>query len=148
MYENVQYGHATRRLARDKPNCEAVGYGGLNLLVSNQGDCVRLLTGNEVGSIPTLAAKVKEFDITKSEYQTCIRIRLSIAAFAYEFDNVSIISDAEFDRLCLDVDVSIKTSRPDLDEWFSKSFVRSTGMWIGMHPEIEKIKSLYKMYWK
>lgn len=82
------------------------------------------------------------------EYQTWLRIRLSIAAFAYEFDATSIISDAEFDKLCLEVDTSIATARPDLDKWFKRNFNSATGMWIRGHPELKKIEALYTKHWR
>lgn len=86
--------------------------------------------------------------MTPSEYQTWIRIRLSIAAFAYEFDATSIMTDAEFDKMCLEVDTSVPTTRPDLDLWFKENFNPATGMWIRDHPEIKGIEALYNEHWR
>ncbi len=73
------------------------------------------------------------------------RIKLSVWAYAYEFLNESIVSDETFDKEALNVDLSIDTGRPDLDEWFRKNFDPSTGLWIRQHPEIEHVKALTEM---
>jgi len=82
------------------------------------------------------------------EKQTKLRIKLSVAAYAYEFENSEIMSDADFDKMCLAVDTSIKTNRKDLDAFFKKEFDPSTGQWIHKHPEINKIKEIYNKYYK
>ena len=71
--------------------------------------------------------------------QTRIRIQLSKAAYAYEFEDNPIMADAEFDKLAKEVDLSINTRRPDLDEFFRKEFSPSTGNWIHGHPDLDKI---------
>lgn len=76
-----------------------------------------------------------------SETQTLVRMRLAAAAYAYEIENDSIISDAEFDEGCKLVDLSIDTTRPDLDAYFREHFDPSTGMWIHHHPELDKVKA-------
>ena len=79
--------------------------------------------------------------------ETRNRIRLSITAYAYEFENETIMSDHEFDALCLKINLSKSTARPDLDEWFRKNFNPATGMWIRQHPEIPKLRGLfYQLY--
>ena len=72
------------------------------------------------------------------------RIRATIAAYAYEFESTSIMSDAEFDDLCFDIDPSVDTDRPDLDEFFRTEFDEYTGAWIHKHPELEKVKACYE----
>ena len=78
-----------------------------------------------------------------SEIQTKLRIMLSAAAFAYEFqpNEEPLCSDGEFDEACKMVDVSIPTSRPDLDDFFRKEFDPSTGVWIHNHPELVKVEA-------
>lgn len=76
------------------------------------------------------------------EIETNRRIKLSMWAYTYEFENRSIVSDAVFDVECMMVDLSINTNRPDLDVWFRENFNPSTGMWIHKHPELEKIAKL------
>lgn len=79
----------------------------------------------------------------RAERETRKRIKLSVAAYAYEFESDSLMSDKEFDKLALSIDLSVSTNRPDLDKWFKKQFDPCTGMWIRKHPELEKIAELY-----
>jgi hypothetical protein len=81
------------------------------------------------------------------EIQRRLRIKLCIAAYAYEFESVSIISDAEFDKMCLDVDLSVDTENKMLDDYFKKHFDPSTGQWIHSHPELSKVKGIYNKYY-
>ena len=76
------------------------------------------------------------------------RIRLSVAAYAYEYLDESIMSDAEFDKMCREVDLKIDTGNKVCDNYFKKRFDPSTGQWIRRHPEIKKIAYLYKEYHK
>lgn len=71
------------------------------------------------------------------------RIQLSIAAFAYEFMNESLISDAEFDAAALLVQPEMDTGNPLLDNFFRTEFSPSTGMWIRRHPELGKVEDKY-----
>lgn len=80
--------------------------------------------------------------------QIRLRIRLSVFAYAYEFDNESLISDGEFDALCLQVDPSIETGNVKMDKFFKTEFNPSTGQWIHKHPELQRIIELYKKYYK
>lgn len=76
------------------------------------------------------------------------RIKLAVWAYAYEVYNDSLVSDDEFDRECMLVDVRIDTSRPDLDEWFRQNFQAHTGQWIHKHPELAQIEALYHEKYK
>lgn len=76
--------------------------------------------------------------------ETRNRIRLTLAAWAYEVHADSIMSDDEFDRLALSIDVRKSTARPDLDEWFRENFNPHTGMWALNHPERDRIEALYQ----
>lgn len=80
--------------------------------------------------------------------QTRIRIKLSVAAYAYEYLSTEIMSDHEFDQLTLTVDLSISTSNAELDKYFRKYFNPSTGMWIRNHPNIQGLHNLYERYYK
>lgn len=60
--------------------------------------------------------------------QTRLRIRLAVAAWAYEVYNVSIMSDAEYDALSKEVDVSINTGNAVMDSFFRQHFDASTGL--------------------
>lgn len=92
---------------------------------------------------------------TPSELERWKRIRLSVAAYAYEFCSDSIMSDAEFDALALSVDPSISTVEArytpaqkararKLDKFFKTIFSPHTGMWIRSHPELHLVAHLYE----
>jgi len=76
------------------------------------------------------------------------RIRIAIAAYAYEYLDESIMSDAEFDKMCLQVNLKVDTGNKKMDSYFKKHFDASTGQWIRKHPEIKKIAMLYERYYK
>ena len=82
------------------------------------------------------------------EHEVRRRIKLSIAAYAYEYLDESIMSDAEFDKMCLEVDLKIDTGNKKMDNFFKKHFDPSTGQWIRKHPEIKKIADRYARYYK
>jgi hypothetical protein len=74
--------------------------------------------------------------------ETRNRIRLSLAAYTYEYLDQVIMTDGEFDKLCGEIDLSVNTRRPDLDIWFRKNFDSSTGQWIHNHPELGRIAEI------
>ena len=80
--------------------------------------------------------------------ETRNRIKLSIAAYAYEFLGESIMTDHEYDELSLKINPNEKTGNDMMDEFFKTQFQPDTGMWIRSHPEIEKLEYLYKKYYK
>jgi hypothetical protein len=63
------------------------------------------------------------------------RIVLAVAAYAYEFLNVSLLSDADFDAECLLVDLSQTTGNTLMDAWWRENFDPNTGMWVHDHPD-------------
>ena len=76
------------------------------------------------------------------------RIKLSVAAYAYEFLNDSIMSDHDFDQLSLQINPQQETGNKKMDDFFKKHFKPDTGMWIRAHPEIDKLNYLYKKFYK
>ena len=76
------------------------------------------------------------------------RILVSVAAYAYEYLNAPIMSDAEFDALAQQIDVTQKTGNKKLDNFFKNNFNADTGLWIHKHPEKSKLKYLYEEYYK
>jgi hypothetical protein len=72
------------------------------------------------------------------------RIRLTLAAYAYEFDDNPIMSDAEFDELSQAIRPEIETGMKKHDEFFSKHFDPNTGMWIRQHPFLRKVEHTYR----
>lgn len=71
------------------------------------------------------------------------RIRLSVAAYAYEFMSRPIMSDAAFDRLALSINPLMFTGRTDLDMFFMTEFKPYTGIWIRKHPELLRVAQVY-----
>jgi NAD-dependent DNA ligase len=76
------------------------------------------------------------------------RIKLSVAAYAYEMEDDSIMSDADFDSLCREIKVNESTGNEKMDNFFKTEFNPSTGQWIHQHPELDKIKIIYNKYYK
>ena len=87
------------------------------------------------------------FDQDIISEQIRLRIQLSVYAYAYEFENESLISDHEFDALCLKVDPEIKTGNRKMDNFFKNKFDPSSGYWIHKHPERRIIAELYERYY-
>jgi len=88
-----------------------------------------------------------EFDVDYSE-EIRNRIKLSVAAYAYEVHDDTIMSDEDFDKLALRINKKTKTGNARLDNIFRLRFMTDTGMWIRKHPEPKKLEHLYKTYYK
>lgn len=88
--------------------------------------------------------------MTPQERQRWLRIRLSVAAWAYEVHDQSIIPDHLYDRMCLEVNPEVETGNEKLDTFFKEHFDPSTGVWVHRHPEPGKLESLYRdvLRWK
>lgn len=76
------------------------------------------------------------------------RILLSVWAYAYEFENTSLVSDARFDEEARMVDLSISTGNRKLDNFFRREFAPDTGMWVTKHPELRKLRQAYLRHHK
>lgn len=76
------------------------------------------------------------------------RIKISVAAYAYEFEDDSIMSDGDFDALALKIDPKVSTGNKKMDRFFKETFSPHTGQWIHKHPEIEGIKRIYLKHYK
>lgn len=98
-------------------------------------------------SSDNIRAERRELDMgdwgNDREVETRRRIRLSVAAYAYEMLSREIMSDAEFDKLAQSIRPRMGTCHPLIDEFFVTQFSPMTGMWIHHHPELAKIKALY-----
>lgn len=75
------------------------------------------------------------------------RIQVSVAAYAYEVLSESIMSDADFDKLCLEIQPQINTGNKVLDKFFREEFNPSTGQWVHIHPEKEKLQLIYDRHY-
>ena len=76
------------------------------------------------------------------------RIKLSVAAYAYEYKDDPIMSDAEFDSLSLKINPGEKTGNKKMDNFFKKHFQPDTGMWIRNHPQKPQLDYLYETYYR
>lgn len=77
--------------------------------------------------------------------ETRKRIRVAVAAWAYEVLHRPIMSDAEFDELAKSIDLSVDTRRPDLDKWFRKNFQSYTGSWVHGHPDRARLNQIAEL---
>lgn len=84
---------------------------------------------------------------SKVEKERRRRIKLAVAAYAYEVLNTEVISDQVFDKMCLEVDLKVDTGNKKLDSYFKKRFDPSTGQWIHKHPELDKIAAIYNTHY-
>lgn len=85
---------------------------------------------------------------TPAEIQTRKRIKVLVAAYAYEFLARPVMSDTEFDELAASIDLSVGTGRPDLDIWFILNFQPFTGQWIWKFPELQRVGEIYERFYK
>jgi hypothetical protein len=83
-----------------------------------------------------------------SEIERRKRIRLAVAAYAYEVRSDAIMSDAEFDQLSQEIDPEIDTYDRELDDFFRHHFKPHTGMWVHKHPNIAGLARIYDEIWR
>ena len=76
------------------------------------------------------------------------RIRLSVAAFSYEYQSDSIMSDSEFDELSRRINPEEETGNEVMDRFFREQFEPDTGMWIRKHPNLRGLETIYNKYYK
>lgn len=77
--------------------------------------------------------------------ETRNRIRVAIAAYAYEVMADPIMSDAAYDTLARQIDPRKPTCNLRLDRFFRAHFSPHTGSWIHHHPDLSGIHRLYLM---
>ena len=75
------------------------------------------------------------------------RIKLSVAAYAYEVHSDSIMSDSEFDNLALQINEVLVTGNELLDKFFVEEFSPYTGQWIHKHPDKPGLEKLYQKFY-
>lgn len=76
------------------------------------------------------------------------RIRVSVAAYAYEVAADPIMSDAEFDELALSIQPRVLTGAPILDLFFLWDFEPHTGVWVHEHPGFDRLREIYETHFK
>lgn len=79
---------------------------------------------------------------TPPEAERRRRIRLSVAAYAYEVLNESVMPDHEFDALAMQIEPSQATGHDVLDRFFMDHFDPFTGVWVQKHPEPEGLRRI------
>ena len=77
------------------------------------------------------------------------RIKIAVAAWAYEHHYKPIMSDAEYDSLSAKVDRqrNVATGNHRLDRFFQRHFDASTGLWIHKHPDPQGIENIYARFY-
>lgn len=85
---------------------------------------------------------------TPEETERRRRILLSIWAYTYEKEDVSLVPDHVFDEEARKVDPPLDTGHPVLDAFFRTEFAPDTGMWINKHPELLKVRRAYLRHHK
>lgn len=66
--------------------------------------------------------------------QTRLRIKVALAAYAYEVLSQPIMSDGEYDRLARRIDPTKLTGNKVMDDFFRHHYAAHTGSWIHSHP--------------
>ncbi|UOF81738.1 DNA ligase [Caudoviricetes sp.] len=81
------------------------------------------------------------------EVERKARIRISVAAWAYENSLRPIMSDADYDALSKSINPRLATGNPRLDHFFKRHFSPHTGLWIHKHPEPQALADIYHRYY-
>jgi hypothetical protein len=85
--------------------------------------------------------------INPHEVERKNRIRLSIAAWAYENSLRPIMSDQAYDELSKTIRPTLATGNPRLDHFFRRHFSPDTGLWIHRHPNQAGLQDIYYRYY-
>lgn len=72
------------------------------------------------------------------------RIRIAVAAYAYEIENDPVMTDAEFDAMAREIDPDMATGNLKLDAFFMAHFDPDTGQWVHKHPGIQGLRRIYE----
>ena len=96
----------------------------------------------------TLNSGIVRSKMNKISEEIKRRIKVSVAAYAYEMNHDSIMTDEQFDSECKKVDVTITTGNDMMDKWFRQEFDPCTGQWIHKHPQLKRLDALYQQYYR
>lgn len=80
---------------------------------------------------------------SEEEVERRNRIMVTIWAYAYEFMGDSLVTDDEYDRSSLKIRPEMETGHAALDEFFREQYTPDSGMWIRLHPELNKVDNAY-----
>lgn len=78
-------------------------------------------------------------------FQRWLRIQVAAWAYAYEFENTSLVPDDVYDFAARMIDPKIKTGHKIMDKFFATQFEPDTGMWIHQHPERDRLPRIVKL---
>lgn len=77
------------------------------------------------------------------DHQTRLRIRVAVAAYAYEMMDDPIMSDATYDTLARQIDPRKPTCNLLMDRFFRAHFSPHTGSWVRQHPDLAGLHRVY-----
>lgn len=70
------------------------------------------------------------------------RIKIAVAAYAYEILGDPVMTDAQYDTLARLIHPEMITGRFDLDVFFGTKYTPDSGIWVHQHPEIGLLRRL------
>ena len=78
------------------------------------------------------------------------RIKVAVAAWAYENNHRPIMSDAAYDELSALVhqERNIATGNHRLDRFFQRHFDKDTGLWVHKHPDTQGLENIYARFYQ
>lgn len=78
------------------------------------------------------------------------RIKIAVAAWAYEHNRPPTMSDKEYDSLAalVQAEINIATGDHRMDRWFQRNFQADTGLWIHTHPNQRALENIYALYYQ
>lgn len=78
------------------------------------------------------------------------RIKVAVAAWAYEHGHRPIMTDTQYDELSklVDAERAIATGNSRLDNFFRRHFSPDTGIWIHGHPDKAGLENIYARYYQ
>jgi len=87
---------------------------------------------------------------TLSELVRRDRIRVAVAAWAYETGHRPIMTDRQYDQLSQRVHETrnVATGNHRLDRFFSRNFQADTGLWVHSHPDKAGLENIYARYYQ
>lgn len=77
------------------------------------------------------------------------RIKVAVAAWAYENSHSPIMSDKAYDELAqlVAAEINIATGDHRMDRFFQRHFQADTGLWIHKHPNKQALENIYARYY-
>jgi hypothetical protein len=78
------------------------------------------------------------------------RIKVAVAAWAYENNHKPIMDDAAYDDLAnlVHQERNIATGNHRLDRFFQRQFDKDTGLWVHKHPHPHLLENIYARYYQ